>query len=179
MSQCGIRAKLCAGKISIDSSIQAQRPGDFMRRKWRSYALFDKIEHFQAATGIACESDLTALEGLSESASTQVLHLAREGLTNIARHAQAHHVWIRTREDLDRLEIEVGDDGFNLATAEGQSGHYGLLGLRERARLLGGAVEIRSMPGEGMVLSFSLPNLKRRGDMLDEYSKQGHSSRHC
>jgi hypothetical protein len=35
MSQCGIRAKLCAGKISIDSSIQAQRPGDFMRRKWR------------------------------------------------------------------------------------------------------------------------------------------------
>ncbi len=34
MSQFGIRAKLCAGKISIDSSIQARRPGDFMRRKW-------------------------------------------------------------------------------------------------------------------------------------------------
>jgi hypothetical protein len=34
MSQFGIRAKLCAGKISIDSSNQAQRPGDFMRQKW-------------------------------------------------------------------------------------------------------------------------------------------------
>src|SRR5260370_15250696 len=123
-------------------------------------AMLNEIEHFQAATGIACESDLAALEGLSESASTQVLHLAREGLTNIARHAQAHRVWIRTREDQDRLEIEVGDDGvgFDLATAEGQGGHYGLLGLRERARLLGGAVEIRSMQGEGTVLSFSLPN---------------------
>src|SRR5712692_3676696 len=41
MSQSGIRAKLCAGKISIDSSIQAQHSGDFMRRKWRSYGLFD------------------------------------------------------------------------------------------------------------------------------------------
>jgi two-component system, NarL family, sensor histidine kinase YdfH len=144
-------------------------------------AMLNEIEHFQAATGIACESDLTALEGLSESASTQVLHLAREGLTNIARHAQAHRVWIWTREDQDRLEIEVGDDGvgFNLATAESQGGHYGLLGLRERARLLGGAVEIRSMPGEGTVLSFSLPNLKRREDVPHGYSVQGHSSRHC
>src|SRR5713101_6599406 len=41
MSQSEIRAKLCAGKISIGSSIQAQHPGDFMRRKWRSYGLFD------------------------------------------------------------------------------------------------------------------------------------------
>ena len=143
-------------------------------------ALLKEIAHFQAATGIACESDLAALSGLPEPASEQVLHLVREGLTNIARHAQAHHVWIRTREDQDRLEIEVGDDGvgFNLATVEAQSGHYGLLGLRERARLLGGVVEIRSMPGEGTVLSFSLPNLKRREDVPHEYSTQGHSSHH-
>jgi NarL family two-component system sensor histidine kinase YdfH len=139
-----------------------------------------EVEHFQAATGIACESDLAALSGIPEPASEQVLHLVREGLTNIARHAQAHHVWIRTREDQDRLELEIGDDGvgFDLANVEAQSGHYGLLGLRERARLLGGVVEIRSMPGEGTVLSFSLPNLKRREDTLDEYSKQGHSSHH-
>jgi two-component system, NarL family, sensor histidine kinase YdfH len=143
-------------------------------------ALLKEIAHFQAATGIACESDLAALSGLPEPASEQVLHLVREGLTNIARHAQAHHVWIRTREDQDRLEIEVGDDGvgFNLATVEAQSGHYGLLGLRERARLLGGVVEIRSMSGEGTVLSFSLPNLKRREDVPHEYSTQGYSSHH-
>ena len=42
MSQCGIRAKLCAGKISLDSSIQAQSTGEVMRRKWRSYRLFDR-----------------------------------------------------------------------------------------------------------------------------------------
>lgn len=143
-------------------------------------ALLKEIAHFQAATSIACESDLAAISGLSETSSEQVLHLIREGLTNIARHAQAHHVWIRSREGQDRLEIEVGDDGvgFNLATVEAQSGHYGLPGLRERARLLGGVVEIRSIPGEGTVLSFSLPNLKRREDVPHEYSTQGHSSHH-
>jgi hypothetical protein len=45
MSPFGIRAKLCAGKIGIDSSIQAQSPGDFMRRKWRSYGNSD-TSHF-------------------------------------------------------------------------------------------------------------------------------------
>jgi hypothetical protein len=40
MSQSTIRAKICAGKINIDSSIQVQHPGDFMRRKWRSYGSY-------------------------------------------------------------------------------------------------------------------------------------------
>jgi hypothetical protein len=43
MSQFGIQVKLCAEKISSDSSIQAQHPGEFMRRKWRSYSLFDRF----------------------------------------------------------------------------------------------------------------------------------------
>lgn len=43
MSQFGIRAKLCAGKIGIGSSIQAQGTGEVMRRKWRSYGNSDKI----------------------------------------------------------------------------------------------------------------------------------------
>jgi hypothetical protein len=46
MSQFGIRAKLCAGKISIGSSIQAQRPDDFMRRKWRIYGNSDTTQQF-------------------------------------------------------------------------------------------------------------------------------------
>jgi hypothetical protein len=41
MSQNGVQAKLCVRKTVIDSSVQAQRPGDFMRQKWRSYGIFD------------------------------------------------------------------------------------------------------------------------------------------
>jgi len=111
-----------------------------------------------------CEYDLAAVSGLPETASEQILLLVREGLTNIARHAQAQHVWIQTGEDQDRLTIEIGDDGvgFDQALVKGQSGHYGLLGLRERARLLGGEVEVHSIPGEGTTLSFSLPILKKK-----------------
>jgi two-component system, NarL family, sensor histidine kinase YdfH len=143
-------------------------------------ALLKEIEHFQVATGIACECDLAALSGLAETTSEQVLLVVREGLTNIGRHAQAHRVWVRTREDQGRLEIEVGDDGigFDLASVKGQSGHYGLLGLRERVRLLGGEVEIHSVPGEGTTISFSLPNLKGKEHVPYEHSVQGHSSRH-
>jgi len=135
-------------------------------------AMLKEIERFQAATGIACECDLADLSGLPEPASTQVLRMVREGLTNIARHAQAHRVWIQTRENQDRLAIEVGDDGvgFDQALVQGRSGHYGLPGLRERARLLGGEVEIQSSPGEGTTLSFSLPNLKQRESVLHEHS---------
>ena len=134
--------------------------------------MLKEIEHFQLATGIACECDLTALASLPEPAREQVLCVVREGLTNIARHAQAHRVWIQTRADQDRLIIEVGDDGvgFDLALVQGQSGHYGLLGLRERARLLGGEVRIQSRPGEGTTLSFSLPNLKQREPVPHEHS---------
>ena len=129
-----------------------------------SEALLEEIEHFQAATGIACECDLAALSGLPDTAGEQLVRVVREGLINIARHAQAHHVWIQTREDQSRLDIEIGDDGvgFEAASLNGQSGHYGLLGLRERARLLGGEAEIHSDPKKGTILSFSLPNLKRR-----------------
>lgn len=137
-----------------------------------SEELLKEIDHFQAATGIACECDLAALSHLPEPASEQVLWMVREGLTNIARHARAHRVWIQTRENQDRLAIEVGDDGigFDQVLVQGRSSHYGLLGLRERVRLLGGEVEIWSSPGEGTTLSFSLPNLKQREPVLHEHA---------
>lgn len=144
-------------------------------------ALRQEIDHFQAATGVACECDLVALSGLAEPASEQVLRVVREGLTNIARHAQAQRAWIQTRADQKRLEIEIGDDGvgFDLASIQGQHGHYGLLGLRERARLLGGEVAIQSHPGEGTIILFSLPHLQGREGAPDEQSIQGHSRRRC
>jgi len=135
-------------------------------------AIRKEIDHFQLATGIACEYDLTALPELPEPVCEQVLRAVREGLTNIARHAQAHRVWIQTSGDQERLHIEVGDDGvgFDQELVGRQSGHYGLLGLRERMRLLGGDVSIQSRPGEGTTLSFSWPNLKQREPVPHEQS---------
>src|SRR5262249_27072225 len=103
-------------------------------------AMLTEIEHFQATTGIACEYDFAALTGLPEAASEQILRVVREGLANVARHAQAHHVWLQATNNRDGVSIEIGDDGvgFEPSSVVGRGGHYGLLGLRERARLLGG-----------------------------------------
>jgi NarL family two-component system sensor histidine kinase YdfH len=90
---------------------------------------------------------------------THVLRVVTEGLTNIARHARAHQVWIRVIPGEQRLEIEVADDGvgFDPKTVAPSSGHYGLIGLHERARLIGGQLTIISSPGKGTTLRVRVP----------------------
>ena len=63
--------------------------------------------------------------------------------------------------------IEIRDDGIGFASAEIllKTGHYGLLGMRERARLCGGQLDIESAVGKGTLLRLGLP-LAQRGDTL-------------
>ena len=85
--------------------------------------------------------------------------MVSEGLTNIARHAQAQQVWIHATRTGETLSLEIRDDGtgFDPAIVARLPGHYGLLGLRERTRLVGGHLHIQSEPGAGTTLRFSLP----------------------
>jgi NarL family two-component system sensor histidine kinase YdfH len=91
-----------------------------------------------------------------------VLRVVSESLGNIARHAQAHQVWVRTFQQESMLTIEIRDDGigFDLSHEATRAGHYGLLGLRERARLAGGRLEIESASGRGTTMRFTLPTAK-------------------
>ncbi len=118
------------------------------------------IRRFTTATGIPCQTDLTALTSLPVALHEHVLRVLGEGLANIAQHAQARQVWVRASQEGDLLSIEVCDDGrgFEPTSATAPAGHYGLLGLRERARLVGGRVEIASAPGAGTSLRFWLPS---------------------
>jgi two-component system, NarL family, sensor histidine kinase YdfH len=122
-------------------------------------AIRDEAAHFSAATGIPCALDLALPDALPTALCGHALRAVAEGLTNVARHAQAQQVWIRAAEAEEWLTIEVRDDGagFDPEAALSRTGHYGLLGLRERARLAGGTLEIDSAPGEGARLSLRLP----------------------
>ncbi len=77
----------------------------------------------------------------------------------MVRHAQAGQVWVRLATGGDCLEVEVRDDGvgFDPAVAAAQSGHYVLLGMRERARLGGGTLTVESAPRKGAILRLSVP----------------------
>lgn len=87
------------------------------------------------------------------------MRIVVEGLTNIARHAQASHAWVRIARANDQLEIEMRDDGcgFDPTAAASEPGHYGLLGMRECARLAGGTLAVESTPGKGTTLWLSVP----------------------
>ena len=75
----------------------------------------------------------------------------QESLTNVARHAQADSVQVRLEACDDGLRVVVEDDGcgFDPEQVSGQLGSYGLQGLKERARHIGGELRVRSAPGEG------------------------------
>jgi len=88
-----------------------------------------------------------------------VLRTVSEALTNSARHAYAHHVWVQVVVENDVLCVTIRDDGvgFDRERVEGQSGHYGLMGLRERARLAGGELDITSTEGKATIVAMQLP----------------------
>ena len=119
----------------------------------------EEINRFITATGISCNCDLGSLSIIPSALHEHALRAVTEGLTNVARHAQASRVWVSAEQRGDMLTIEVHDDGigFEPTMIAKQVGHYGLLGMRERARLAGGSLEIMSAPCAGTTLCLRLP----------------------
>lgn len=88
--------------------------------------------------------------------------IVQEALTNVRRHAAASEVEIRLERGAEQLELSVADDGRGFMVEEAldrapSEKRFGLLGMQERAYLMGGTLEIDSAPGEGTVLRIILP----------------------
>src|SRR5258708_7364564 len=129
------------------------RPDDLVE------VVLEETNHFTATTDIPCVTQLAHLAQTPPSLCVQVLRVIREGLTNIAHHAQARQVEIRVSFAGTALQVEICDDGvgFDPATIKPEEGHYGLLGLRERAHLIGGHLTILSQPGQGTRICLQIP----------------------
>jgi signal transduction histidine kinase len=78
--------------------------------------------------------------------------VAQEALNNVARHAQATHVWLTLACDESRLSLQVRDDGRGFDAGRDYPGHLGLHSMRERIEELGGQFRIESAPGAGTVV---------------------------
>jgi signal transduction histidine kinase len=85
-----------------------------------------------------------------------VYRLVQEALTNIVKHARAGRIAVRIVEDDGQLEVMIDDDGVGFDSAVEHTG-FGLRGMRERATLAGGGIEITSAPGEGTTILAVLP----------------------
>ncbi|HYL40448.1 MAG TPA: GAF domain-containing sensor histidine kinase, partial [Candidatus Binatus sp.] len=88
----------------------------------------------------------------------ELVQIAREALSNVARHARARHASLSVRLDPARITLAVEDDGRGFdPTARRVAGHFGLSNLRDRAAAVGGDAKIESAPGKGTRIIVSLP----------------------
>lgn len=118
-----------------------------------------QAQEFQARMGTECEftSPLKEYE-LDPDLSTALFRILQEALTNVVRHAKATRVTILLTEEADRLILEVTDNGRGITEQELTArGSLGLLGMRERALLLGGEVAITGIPGTGTTVRVVMP----------------------
>ncbi|HSJ56010.1 MAG TPA: GAF domain-containing sensor histidine kinase [Anaerolineae bacterium] len=83
--------------------------------------------------------------------------IAQEALNNVARHAGARHVILSLTATPAEVRLVVEDDGRGFDPDEVAAGRYGLVGLNERARLLGGRLRLESTPGEGTRVQVVVP----------------------
>jgi signal transduction histidine kinase len=121
-------------------------------------ALESEASMFEDRTGIECELSLPPDARIEAHCATAIYRIVQEALTNVARHSNASRVEIRLRERTDELLLEIRDDGRGVTIGEvGDSRSLGLLGIRERADLVGGTVHFEGVSGRGTIVSVRIP----------------------
>jgi PAS domain S-box-containing protein len=122
-------------------------------------ALEWQIETFTDRSGIACELVLPPLsDQLGGEVETAVFRIVQESLTNIARHASASRAELTLHLEQGRLLLRIIDNGKGMLLSEAeQRRRLGIVGMRERAYMLGGEFRIQSSPGQGTQIEVSLP----------------------
>jgi PAS domain S-box-containing protein len=124
-----------------------------------------QVQEFQARTGIRCKVRLRIQEIFAPDVSTALFRILQETLTNVARHAKATRVEVVKEKQGDRLVLRIRDNGRGFDPADPLlSKSLGLLGMRERAAILGGQVKIASAPGKGTAVTAWIP-VKHSGAM--------------
>ncbi|MFI0351599.1 sensor histidine kinase [Actinomadura sp. 9N407] len=113
-------------------------------------------------TGTALSITIDAAADLPVRARYEVVAILREALENVRRHAEATAVQVFLRNDDDGLVLSVQDDGRGFEAADGfgrfaRKGHYGLVGMGERAHSVGASLSVDSRPGGGTTVTIGVP----------------------
>lgn len=118
-----------------------------------------QAQEFERRTGVRCEAVAGGrLPRLERDVATALFRILQESLTNVARHAAASRVRVELRQEGGRVVLEVTDDGRGAAQTP-PPGHrsLGVLGMKERARRLGGTLTLTGAAGKGTVVQASIP----------------------
>ena len=129
-----------------------------------------------------------AIEGASRAlrpiVRDEAYRIAAEALRNAFRHAGAKEIEVELRYDVRQFRFRIRDDGKGIAqeylTAEGREGHFGLHGMRERAKLIGGKFTVWTAPDSGTEIELTIPAghayaeaVSARSWLADKLSRMG------
>jgi len=133
-------------------------------------ALQATIEEFSANSGLLIEHDYQLDHcPLTPNEEVHCLQIIREALSNVVKHAEAEHCWLRlTQDDSGTINVEIEDDGIGIRPEEQRTGHYGLIILRERANSLNGSISIGLRPGGGTRVHLRFPPAYRHIPLIQE-----------
>lgn len=112
--------------------------------------------HLSVELHLDCLEDTLRQHHQPALCETTLFRIAQESLTNVARHAHAQRVSISLWQDQQEIILQVRDDGCGYNPSQQHPG-LGILGMRERASLLGGSLTITSEPGRGTTVEARLP----------------------
>ncbi|WCB95620.1 hypothetical protein DSM104299_04369 [Baekduia alba] len=119
-------------------------------------ALRTQMQRFSDTTGVpATLRCYDPLNDLADHEQTVVYRVVQESLSNITRHARAASVVVEVGRDHGRPVVRIVDDGVGFSTLEDSDG-IGLVGMRERARLARGRLQVTSAPGRGTAVELRL-----------------------
>jgi signal transduction histidine kinase len=123
-------------------------------------ALLWLVGRYYAQTGVRVAIEHSGLDRkLSPDVETAAYRIVQEALTNVARHADTGRASVRCTAGDKSFFIEVSDEGagFDSAAASPGTLKFGLVGMEERARLVGGTLTVTSEPGKGTLVVATLP----------------------
>jgi len=118
-----------------------------------------QAKEFRKRLGIPCEIECADEDiVLGSDLSAAIFRIFQETLTNISKHANATRVKISFKAAGGRVELLVSDNGRGMSKQDrSKPRSFGIRGMRERSRFLGGDVRIDSMPGKGVTVIVSIP----------------------
>ena len=124
-------------------------------------ALESSTRLWTAGSGVDVDVDVTGPRTpLTEEAEQQLLRIAQEAVTNVLKHAGASKIRVKLHMEARRLFLRIVDNGRGFEQQDAfssQGGHFGLIGMRERAERLGGELRLASQPGSGTEVEVKVP----------------------
>lgn len=153
-----IQAALEAARASLDEarrSVLDLRSG--VLPKALPEALQSLARGFTAETGVRVRVRVVGTVAIPQRAESELFKIAQEALVNIRRHTDATEAQIVLRGGNRNVRLSIQDNGQGFVPHDVPAGHHGLLGMKERAKLLDGRLRIVSRTGSGTTITASVP----------------------